>query len=68
MSLSKRRAYRCYLMDSSKRIRTRRDLVCPSDETTKTEGYRFAKEQPHYPRLEVWGGPQLLWYGHPDDL
>lgn len=62
------RGYRCYLMDSSKHIRARRDLVCPSDEAAKTEAYRFAKEQPHLPRLEIWSGPELLWYGHYTDL
>jgi hypothetical protein len=62
------RGYRCYLMDSSKHIRAVREFVCPSDEEAKTKAAEFAREQPHLPRLELWSGPELLWYGHHTDL
>jgi hypothetical protein len=60
--------YKCYLLDSSKRIRAVRELVCPNHEAAKTKAYEFALEQPHHPRLEIWSGPELVWYGHHTDL
>ena len=62
------RGYRCYLLGSDKRIRVVREFVCANDEAVKTKAYQFALEQPHLPRLEIWSGPQLLWYGHYTDL
>lgn len=62
------RGYKCYLIDGNKRIRAVRAFVCPSDGAAKAKAYEFALEQPHHPRLEIWSGPELLWYGHHTDL